>query len=389
MTKCYLNSHPVSLFFPVLFLVLRTVLTLSAAVTADAATSLPPYDTHAVTWHNNDDGYTTEAHETTTQRYDSDTTQATHNTSHDTTQHPGISTTTEVDSIITADVVASVTRGRVGNSSEGASGDHQRTPGNRWTVLPWNVGVLSAKLVPPPINSVYKGYGKDRRKSEGPLDGREHWKQGSHREGPFANINIDNKKDLVANRDRNYGNSIDEENVTAFKSLSLLRNHLDVFNTNRNRDIHLDHSDLYNWKKSLLKTFVTVKPYKTVENILYKPSSLQFDLSSQVWDSSSKLSVSTDDLDFELGSTPNTLLGDKSAEIRDLALKKWLKSSSKLLSSSEDEQRTIAELSYKILSQIDPEEESKDEAHDKEIFKAVVTSVAAYQIRRLQKKLRK
>lgn len=49
----------------------------------------------------------------------------------------------------------------------------------------------------------------------------------------------------------------------------------------------------------------------------------------------------------------------------------------------------MAELSYKILSQIDPEDESKDEENDQEIFKAVVTSVAAYQIRKLQRKLRK
>ena len=51
--------------------------------------------------------------------------------------------------------------------------------------------------------------------------------------------------------------------------------------------------------------------------------------------------------------------------------------------------QTVEALSYRILSQIDPEEESKDEKNDPQIFRAVVASVAAYQIRRLQRKLRK
>ncbi|XP_018015225.1 uncharacterized protein LOC108672111 [Hyalella azteca] len=77
-----------------------------------------------------------------------------------------------------------------------------------------------------------------------------------------------------------------------------------------------------------------------------------------------------------------------SAEVRDMALKRWLKSSSAAISSDEAERRKIEELSYKILSLADPEEESKDEANDREIYKAVFTSVAAYQIRKLQRKLR-
>jgi len=104
-----------------------------------------------------------------------------------------------------------------------------------------------------------------------------------------------------------------------------------------------------------------------------------------MWDTETKLSVSPEEV--HNSSAQNGHRKSHTDEIRDLALKKWLKSASQVVGSDEKDVESVAELSYKILSQIDPEEESKDEMNDIEIFKAVITSIAAYQIRVLRKQL--
>ena len=184
-------------------------------------------------------------------------------------------------------------------------------------------------------------------------------------------------------------------NSSIFSEPELKKKSIDDLKTNsrnkiENSDVYLDNSDLNNWKKILQDKYEISKPFKSRVDAVYKSgnnnkqSQLLKHLPSKYAASSNLENLETlpsFDLDNEIET--------ESAEIRDLTLKKWLKTSSKSFSSNEEEQRNIAELSYKILSQVSSEENAKDEANDKEIFKAVFTSMAAYQIRKLQRKLRK
>ena len=97
-----------------------------------------------------------------------------------------------------------------------------------------------------------------------------------------------------------------------------------------------------------------------------------------MWDSQTKLSVAAGNWSFK------PLDYNQSAEIRSLALKKWLKSSP----SEEHEPPSIQDLSYTILSQTNEEEESEDETNDIEILQAVIASIAAYQIRVFNREMR-
>ena len=97
-------------------------------------------------------------------------------------------------------------------------------------------------------------------------------------------------------------------------------------------------------------------------------------LSSVVEEDTSKLTV-------------DNVVTDKSSEVRDLALKKWLKLPKG--DQKHEGENTIEELSYKILSLVDHEKNTKaEEENDKQIYTAVLASMAAFQIRKLQRQLR-
>ncbi|KAA0203368.1 hypothetical protein HAZT_HAZT002216 [Hyalella azteca] len=164
------------------------------------------------------------------------------------------------------------------------------------------------------------------------------------------------------------------------------------------KEVRLDRIDLRTWKQKLLKAAGDdVGLHADLSGFMQALSSAK-DAPESGYETTllarpePSTNFITEDLVPSMDSTSKMSVHSSrevtSAEVRDMALKRWLKSSSAAISSDEAERRKIEELSYKILSLADPEEESKDEANDREIYKAVFTSVAAYQIRKLQRKLR-